>query len=277
MIMKTLFIHSALMTISLILIAFIFSSCIKKELFDPSLQQEQFDLKSNANGATYNIRVGLPSGFDPASKKYATLYVLDGENDFEFVSNRCNEISSSMGVTNVVVVSIGYGKNRSIDYTPTKVSSVTGGGPDFFNFIETQLITKMQNDYHVDTTRSGRVIIGHSYGGLFGTYALLAHNHVFGNYLLLSPSLWYDHKVCLKMEKESESINKNQKQIIYMAIGGAEEADLMLNPFNEFYNVIQSNYINSKLSKNIEPNKSHMGSKNPNITKSLNYYFQNRL
>lgn len=66
--------------------------------------------------------------------------MLDGKEIFGFVANRCKEISDNYALKNVLVVSIGYGKDRSIDYTPTKVSSVTGGAPQFLNLIETQLI-----------------------------------------------------------------------------------------------------------------------------------------
>ncbi len=278
MIMKNYQVKSkTILTIaSALILVFLFASCEPKEQFDPELTQQEFALQSNANGATYKIRVGLPADYNPSVKKYASMYVLDGEEDFEFVSNRCKEISDSLNVTNVVVISIGYGKDRSIDYTPTKMSSVTGGGPEFLNFIETQLIPKVEQAYSVDTARSSRVIIGHSYGGLFGTYALCAHNKVFGNYLLLSPSLWFNSMVAMQIEKDNRDNIKNQTQLVFMGIGGAEEVDRMLTPFGELYQIFQSKYPHTKLAKNIEPNEGHMGSKKPNIIKGLNYYFQNR-
>jgi uncharacterized protein len=261
---------------SAMMLIFLFASCEKNEAINPALIQQEFALPSNTNGATYKIKVGLPADYDSSIKKYASIYVLDGENDFGFISNRCKEISDSLNVTNVLVISIGYGKDRSIDYTPTKMSSVTGGGPEFLKFIETQLIPKIEETYRVDTARSSRVIIGHSYGGLFGTYALCANNKVFGNYLLLSPSLWFNSMVSMQIEKDNRDKIKNQAQLVFMGIGGAEEVDRMLTPFGEFYQILQGKYVHTKLAKNIEPNQGHMGSKNPNIIKGLNYYFKNR-
>lgn len=261
---------------SAMILVFLFGSCTKKEMLDPALTQQEFAIKSNTNGATYKIKVGLPADYNPAVKKYAAMYVLDGEDDFGFVANRCKEISESLSVTNVLVISIGYGRNRSIDYTPTKMSSVTGGGPEFLKFIETQLIPKIEQTYGVDTARSSRVIIGHSYGGLFGAYAFCTNNKVFGNYILLSPSLWFDNYVSMQIEKDNRDNNKNQAQLVFMGIGGAEELDRMLTPFGTFYETLQGKYAHTKLAKNIEQNQSHMGSKNPNIIKGLNYYFQNR-
>ena len=128
----------------------------------------------------------------------------------------------------------------------------------------------------MDTARSSRVIIGHSYGGLFGTYAFCTNNQVFGNYILLSPSLWFDNMVSTQFEKANRDKIKNQDQLVFMGIGGAEEVDRMLTPFEEFYQTLQDNYTYTKLAKNIEQKESHMGSKNPNIVKGLTYYFQNR-
>lgn len=274
--MKKAMFKTSAITASMLILVFTFASCEKKELIDPALTQEEFAIQSNVNGATYNIKVGLPADYDLSVKRHASIYVLDGEDDFEFVANRCNEISDSLNVTNVVVISIGYGRNRSIDYTPTKMSSVTGGGPEFLKFIENQLIPKIEKTYRVDTARSSRVIIGHSYGGLFGTYAFCTNNKVFGNYLLLSPSLWFDSMVSMQMEKDNRNAIKNHAQLVFMGIGGSEEVDRMLKPFDEFYQILHHKYPYTKLAKNIEPNKGHMGSKNPNIVKALNFYFQNR-
>ena len=118
------------------ILVFLLGSC-KKEVFDPASTQE-FALQSSANGATYHIKVGLPANYNPEVEKYSSIYVLDGEEIFDFVSNECKEISDERNVKNAIVISIGYGKNRSIDYTPTAISSSTGGGSQFLNFIKTQ-------------------------------------------------------------------------------------------------------------------------------------------
>ncbi|MEQ8533580.1 MAG: alpha/beta hydrolase-fold protein [Imperialibacter sp.] len=192
-------------------------SC-QDEDFNPSLTQA-FDVQSVANGATYPIRVALPTDYYTSNERYATIYVLDGEENFGFVANRCREISENRAAQNVVVVSIGYGQDRSIDYTPTKTSEMTGGGTEFLAFIETQLIPQIEERFRVDTTRNGRVLLGHSYGGLFGACALAIDNQLFGNYLLLSPSIWFDNEVSLKLEKGYRAANKTERLLVFMGIG----------------------------------------------------------
>lgn len=248
-------------------------SC-KEQEFNPD-QTRTFTIESAINGASYEVTVGLPRDYN-LSEKYSSIYVLDGEQDFDFVANQCRAISETRGAQNVVVISIGYGQDRSIDYTPTRVSSITGGGPDFMKFIETQLIPRIEKDFSVDTTSAGRVILGHSYGGLFGACVFGANNDLFGNYIMLSPSIWFDNEVCLQLEVQTRALNQSKNTLVFMGIGEAENSGRMQAPFEAFYQALRDNYPNIKLSRNREEDLDHMGSKNPNIKKGLTYYFESR-
>lgn len=259
----------------IVLLSLLLLGSCQVEEFNPALTKE-FSIQSNANGATYNIKVGLPEDYFSANEKYATIYVLDGEENFEFVANHSKEIANNNQTQNVVVVSIGYGQDRSIDYTPTKVSSVTGGGAAFLSLLKTQIIPTIETDFKVDTTRSSRVILGHSYGGLFGACVLAVDNNLFGNYLLLSPSIWFDNEVALQLEKINRINNKDRSQLVFMGIGEMENLGRMQAPFEAFYQTLRDHYTNVKLAKNRERHLDHMGSKNPNIISGLNYYFMNR-
>jgi hypothetical protein len=260
--------------ITTVLIVLIFTSCTKDVPFT-GLTKE-FKITSNANGATYNIRVALPENFNASTDKYVTMYVLDGEIIFGVVANKCKELAEQIGAANVLVVSIGYGKDRSIDYTPTKMSSVTGGGPEFLTFIENELIPQIETNYRADRARSKRVILGHSYGGLLGAYSFTERNKIFGNYILLSPSLWFDNQVSFQHEKDNRINNKGRQQLVFLGIGDKEEEDRMKEPFERYYQILRDNYTNIKLVKNYESNTGHIDSRNPNIMKGLEYYFNNR-
>ena len=261
-------------TITLVFTVLIFSSCDKEIPF--SGLKDEFKLVSSKYGATYKITVALPENYNSSTDKYETIYVLDGKDDFDFVANKCNEISKQKGTENVLVIGIGYGRDRSIDYTPTKMSSITGGAPEFLNFIEGQLIPHIEKNYRADTSRKSRVIMGHSYGGLFGVYSFSVRNNIFGNYILLSPSLWFDNFVSFKIEETNRDKNKSNEQLVFMGIGNDETEDRMKVPFERFHGTLRDNYRNIKLVKNFESNTTHMSSKNPNIIKGLQYYFENR-
>jgi hypothetical protein len=87
----------AMFASSAIILLLLLSSCTK-EVFT-SGEKKEFTLQSVANGASYHIKVGLPENYNSLNEKYATIYVLDGEEIFDFVANRCKEISDNLAVS----------------------------------------------------------------------------------------------------------------------------------------------------------------------------------
>jgi predicted alpha/beta superfamily hydrolase len=252
----------------------VLSSC-KEDAFSPN-QTEEMSIQSLANGAIYRIKIALPDNYNSSRESYGSVYVLDGEENFDLVAKTCKEISTDHSTPNVLVVSIGYGKDRSVDYTPTKVGADTGGGAEFLNFIRTQIIPQVEQHYRADTTRASRTILGHSYGGLFGACVFAVDNSLFGNYILLSPSIWFDNEVSLELEVQNRSTNKKNHQLVFLGIGEMENAGRMQAPFQTFYEILRDTYPDINVTMNREKYLDHMGSRDPNIIKGLNYYFQNR-
>ncbi|MBK9017268.1 MAG: alpha/beta hydrolase [Saprospiraceae bacterium] len=257
-----------------ILLVFVIASC-QKEDFSADLT-EAFSIESTSSGANYPIKVALPENYSPETQTYATIYVLDGEQDFDFVAENCKKISNEFSTSNVLVVSIGYGNDRVDDYTPTKAKEGGGGAEKFMQFIENELIPRIESNYAVDTLRSSRTILGHSFGGLLGAYAFTNHNSVFGNYLMLSPSIWYDNEIMLRLEQENRNINSNNHQLVYLGLGQLENEGRMFAPFEAFHQRLQNYYDYIAMQRHIEQHLDHMGSKNPNILKGLNFYFKFR-
>jgi predicted alpha/beta superfamily hydrolase len=107
-------------------------------------------------------------------------------------------------------------------------------------------------------------------------YTFAVNNTVFGNYIMLSPSLWFDNEISMLLEKQNRVDNKDIRQLVFMGIGEAENSGRMQAPFEAYYQILRDNYSDITLSKNREDDLSHMGSKDPNIIKGLKYYFQNR-
>lgn len=248
-------------------------SC-KKKIQAPDAVQ-QFTIQSTSNSGYYDIKVAIPESYN-GNKKYSALYILDGDDNFNFVADQCKKLSRKYAKDNVLVVSIGYGHNRTQDYTPTNAPEGQGGAPAFMDFIYKELIPKMESDFSVDTTRSGRIILGHSFGGLFAAYAFTNHNTVFGNYIMLSPSLWYDNEILLQYEQVNRTSINKENQLVFLGIGQLENSGRMQAPFKAFDLRLNNHYPGIKLLKNSVSQMDHVGSKNPNILKGLDFYFQNK-
>lgn len=227
-------------------------------------------------GCDYDITVQLPENYSLSGKPYPTMYVLDAEQDDCFVAVNCNKISKELNTQNVIVIGIRYhnSNERDIDYTPTVTTYGKGGSFAFIKFIKEELIPKIQKEYNADTHRSKRVIIGHSFGGLFGAYAFTKHNEIFGNYLLLSPSLFYDNTVVLKYEQEERETIKLKSQLVFIGLGSSENGLLPAN--NLFYERLQKFYPQTQSVFVLVNGLGHMTSKNIGIVKALRYYFEHR-
>ena len=259
----------------LILTSILLLASCKKDEFNPNLTKE-FSIQSVSNGATYSIKVALPENYNPENQKYATMYLMDGEEIFSYVADNCKDISAGHSASNVLVVSISYGNDRTFDYTPTVTPDGGGGAEKFSAFIQNELIPKMEKDYSADTSRHNRIILGHSFGGLLGSYMFTNHNEVFGNYILLSPSLWYDNEIILKLELEHRELNKTNSQLVFMGLGEMENEGRMLAPYMAFHQHLKNNYPGITIKNHLEPNLDHRGSEKPNILEGLHFYFQNK-
>jgi predicted alpha/beta superfamily hydrolase len=90
------------------------SSC-EEETFDPALTRT-FTIESPSIGASYPIQVALPENYNTSGERFSTIYVLDGEQDFDLVANTCKSLADRYSVPNVLVVSIGYGRDRLYSY-----------------------------------------------------------------------------------------------------------------------------------------------------------------
>lgn len=253
-----------------------FVAC-KKEKINPDFTRE-FTIYSPTKDKSYHIKVQLPEDYNTNNQKYATIYVLDAfrstVKDFEFVAKTCSQIASAKGVQNVLVVGIDYGDARENDYTPTPTDNNGGDASRFADFIEKELKPRIAKDYRADTSRGSQGLIGHSYGGLFGAYAFTKRNSIFGNYLLLSPSLWYDREIILQYEKANRTAIQNNRQLVFLGVGGVESS--MMPPISLLHQTISSYYPNTKCTFEIIPGSGHMGSIHKDMKLALDYYFQNR-
>lgn len=82
---------------------------------------------------------------------------------------------------------------------------------------------------------SQKIIVGHSFGGLFNSFMMLTRPHVFSGYINVSPSLWYDQG---SIFKKIDNINKNSKNNLsaFFAIGALENS--MVDDMKRFVSLL---------------------------------------
>lgn len=151
-----------------------------------------------ANGVSYVLYTHVPdrcrSGGCPA------VYVLDGAAWLPTFAKVVDQYSAAYQMEPVVLVGLGYrditntGDLRKKDFTPAfgRTPNKTGGADAFLAVLRRELIPYAEA--HLPISHTGRSLAGHSYAGLFATYTLARAPDLFDNYLILSPSLWFDDR-----------------------------------------------------------------------------------
>jgi uncharacterized protein len=192
-------------------------------------------LHSRINGIDYTLYIGLPPAFrDDGDEAHPLLILLDADYSFPIAHGIVTHLRDRNDLPDLVVVGIAYAgppayrRHRTRDYTPTHVADGgygadihrhSGGGPAFARFIEGELLPHLQRRYRA---RGKRVLVGHSYGGLFGAWALLERPGLFDGYILASPSLWYDRHLWFAREAAQTPGQRKRDARVYAATGALE-------------------------------------------------------
>jgi uncharacterized protein len=150
------------------------------------------------------LNIYLPEGYDKdKDKTYPVIYLLDGSanEDFVHVVGVVQFLNMIEAVPPTIIVGIAN-VDRKRDMTfPTSVAKdkkdfpTTGGSEKFIGFIEKELQPYIEHRYRVN--KNSRTLIGQSLGGLFATEVLLKKPGLFDNYIIVSPSLWWDNESLL--------------------------------------------------------------------------------
>lgn len=199
----------------------------------PFVLGETFQIDSKELNEIRTINIYLPSGYSrDSSYTYPVVYVLDGSanEDFIHIAGLVQFLNMYQLMPNSIVVGISN-IDRKRDYTfPTTIEQdkkdfpTTGGSAKFIAFIEAELQPAIQNKYK---TNDSKTIIGQSLGGLVATEVLLKKPNLFSNYIIISPSLWWDNESLLKQAPELLKNSTDKKISVFVGVG--KEGKVMEN------------------------------------------------
>ncbi len=192
-------------------------------------------LTSAINGVEYLLDIGLPAGFrDDGTNTYPLLVLLDADYSFPIARSVVTHLSDRGDLPHLIVAAVAYAGppayrlHRTRDYTPTRmleggygpeIQRHSGGGPQFAEVLAREILPRLRERYRATGTR---VLVGHSYGGLFGAWALLERPGLFDGYILVSPSLWYDDGVLFRREAALPPTARMALARVYAATGALE-------------------------------------------------------
>ncbi|KAK3390002.1 Alpha/Beta hydrolase protein [Podospora didyma] len=175
---------------------------------------------SIVHNLTYQIGISWPfqwgtspTTIEVTNKTALTMYVLDGNAmGMTAAEGFKRRQPVSFGQPDSVVVSIGYPltdqvydfTNRFIDYkpplpTPENQQGTRSGADAFINFINGALRPFVRETVFPNVEFTRDAVFGHSFGGLFVVYALIAYPEMFDTYLSASPALEVQNASILDM------------------------------------------------------------------------------
>jgi len=193
----------------------------------PLIIGETVEFHSNILDEKRVLNVYLPYGYSSDSlKKYPVIYLLDGSMDEDFIHISGLVQFASFPWINMLPPSIVVGIaniDRKRDFTfhtddkkLKKEFPTTGESVLFIDFIEKELQPLIEDKYITDTVKT---LIGQSLGGLLATEILFKKPELFDNYVIVSPSLWWDNESLMKFKPKPYSSDKS----IYIAVGNEDE------------------------------------------------------
>lgn len=176
-------------------------------------------LKSKILAESRDYYIYLPPSYNKSNNKYPVVYVLDGDvHRWRAISGVVEGLSTETlenQIQEAIVVAIPN-TNRDRDLTPTNLPEwifegkvlqkfdSSGGAASFLNFIQSELIPKINSEYR---TAHKRILVGESFGGLFAAYTLITKPELFTDYLIIDPTALWDNNF-LNRKFQNEKINK---------------------------------------------------------------------
>ena len=133
----------------------------------------------------------------------------------------------------MIVVAI-HNIDRSRDFSPLHVDNIptSGGAEKFLGFLSKELVPYLDKNYR---TAGFDILLGHSFGGTFIGYTLLAKPDLFDAFLSVSPYLMFADNLVVNKTAEKLKPFKDTKYF-YMTVGN-EEA--YFEPLAEYASLIQ--------------------------------------
>jgi predicted alpha/beta superfamily hydrolase len=245
---------------SLLLIAILVSSITviaqtkgEEKVFPLGVIRQLHSIELNEN-RTLNIY--LPEAYHKDSS-YPVIYLLDGSADEDFIHVAGLVQFYNFPWVNVLPKSIVVGianvdRRRDFTFSTTiekdkKDFPTTGGSEKFIRFIEKELQPYINKSFK---TTGSNMIIGQSLGGLLATEVLLKKPELFSQYVIVSPSLWWDNESLLKIKPAS--INN---KLVYIAVG--KEGEIMEEDAKALNDLIKTKLTNGTLQFEYISNKEH--------------------
>lgn len=185
------------------------------DTIDAGERTHRHALKSAALGEKREIFVRTPPNY--RGGPLPVVYVTDAEWNFELVAARFDFLIDNGALPPVVVTGV-RNVNRNRDFLPRADPDYddSGGAESFLAFVREEWAPFVERTY---SGTGDRVLIGHSFGGVFALHALFAAPGFFDAHLSLSPSAWVADRVLFEEASAMFAAEPRLRSFAYIAVG----------------------------------------------------------
>ncbi|MGI9517121.1 MAG: alpha/beta hydrolase-fold protein [Pirellulaceae bacterium] len=178
------------------------------------------EIESEVLGETRRLIISKPEGYDNPENRFPVLFVLDGDSHFHHTTGLVEYMAGNDVMPQMLVVAI-TNTDRTRDLTPAKDEEDpafpgAGGADNFIKFLRDELVPFIDENYR---TEPYRILVGHSFGGLFAIHTLVHEPELFNAYIAISPSLQWDDQ---KLVGQAEAFLHERPELacaLYMTTG----------------------------------------------------------
>jgi predicted alpha/beta superfamily hydrolase len=159
-----------------------------------------------------DIAVYLPPEYDSSRDRYPVLYLQDGQNLFDpataFLGQdwhadiTASRLIASRAIRPLIIVGIyNAGVRRISEYTPTRDRRLRKGGKAerYAQMLVREIKPFIDREYRTRKSAKDTAVGGSSLGALVSLVCALDYPRVFGRVAAMSPSVWWDDRVIVRM------------------------------------------------------------------------------
>ena len=230
--------------------------------YSKSFMKKNYDINQKTQ-----IKVWVPDNYD-SSKKYPVMFVLDGDNLFDYAAQTASFFSSKYYNADSIIVGIGYGywnatfargglvrtkgsnlrgrwrdyvfeDDTELDYTGALIGGSDKRGKEFTDFVVNTVVKDVREKYSVDNQNS--TIFGHSLGAGVAAYFLTQYRPTadtpFTNFVIVDNAYLDYYKAHLQEFRDACIANGNKTYSTvktYRIWGGEVNPDANSEQHNTF-------------------------------------------
>ena len=194
------------------------------------IQGSEFAIHSSILNEDRTCFISLPESYNDSAdleKEYPIIILLDGYTHFNTATGIVHFMSSNSNrnhfMPETIIIAI-ENVDRERDFTVTKIKTkrpnTMGGGRNFLNFLEKELIPYIDKNYK---TSNFRTLFGHYLGGMITLNSYMDKNSIFDAYIAMDPSIWWDAEMMHNKVDAISPISIHKK--LYIATANQGEAN----------------------------------------------------